>query len=349
MSPYWVKSDFKLFRISIWHFIISWSIGLIILLLSYPQGFLSLYTLVFVAIYSLSLGIPTMKAYEFTEWKLEKIIPWLKKPLQRFIVSVLTEVVIGILVLILINFLFYFFVKKQPISDIIKTTYEGLKYLVSFTFLGIMLINCVYFFRSWRQSAINEEKLKREKLAAEYEALKNQVNPHFLFNNLTALSTLVYKDPDKAVRFINELSNVFRYVLESRDNELVDLATELKLLESVAYLYQIRNDEGLQISIDLPNPDNKYIIPMALQMLLENAIKHNIASSQKTLCIEIKEEGNYISVKNNIQPKITCINSSNIGLANIQLRYRYFTTREVIIEKTSDFFIVKLPVLNKEK
>jgi Putative regulator of cell autolysis len=305
--------------------------------------------MVFVVIYSLSLGIPSMKAYEYTEWKLEKYIPWLKKPFRRFFISVITQVTIGVIILILINFLFYFLIKGQNITAIFKTTFEGFKYLVAFTFSGIILINCVFFFRSWRQSAINEEKLKREKLAIEYEALKNQVNPHFLFNNLTALSTLVYKDQDKAVHFINELSNVFRYVLESRENEIIDLSTERKLLESIAYLYQIRHEESLRITIDLPDPKDKFVIPMALQMLVENAIKHNTASVSKPLFIEIKESEGYIVVKNNIQPKMNSVSSSKIGLKNIQSRYQYFTRKEVIIEKTDEHFVVKLPILNKER
>ena len=350
MQPYWVKrKDFKLFRISVWHLIIPLIVGCIITLISYPQGFLSISTMVFVSFYSLSLGLASMKTYEFTEWILEKHIPWLKRPLSRFFISIFVEIVIGITVLIIINYLFFIIIKGQKISDFYRTTFEAIKYLLSITIGGVVLINTISFFRNWRQSAINVEILKREKLAIEYEALKNQINPHFLFNNLTALTALVRKDQDKAVNFIQELSNSLRYVLESRDYEIIELAKEQKLLESIAYMYQLRHEDGLSICINLLETKDKYIIPMALQMLVENAIKHNTVSASKPLFIEIGEEDGFIIVRNNYQPKMTKIASSKIGLKNIESRYQYFTDKRMIVECNSDFFTVKLPLLNKEK
>jgi LytS/YehU family sensor histidine kinase len=183
-------------------------------------------------------------------------------------------------------------------------------------------------------------------LAIGYEALKNQVNPHFLFNSLTALSSLDYKDQEKAVSFIRELSNVFRYVLESREKELVDFATEKKLLESVSYMNRIRYEDSLQVKVNLSDATDKYIIPMALQMLLENAIKHNSISVNKPLKVNIMEEDGYIVVKNNLQPKRSEIVSNKIGLENIKSRYKYLSDKEVLVEKSKEEFIVKIPVLS---
>jgi LytS/YehU family sensor histidine kinase len=158
----------------------------------------------------------------------------------------------------------------------------------------------------------------------------------------------VYKDQEKAVAFIHEFSNVFRYVLESRDVEIVDFLTEKKLLASVSYMNHIRYEDSLTIKINLPDATDKYIIPMALQMLIENAIKHNIISAAKPLKIEITEEDGFVVVKNNLQLKQTGIVSNKIGLENIKSRYKYLSDKEVYIEKTDDTFVVKIPVLIKK-
>jgi sensor histidine kinase YesM len=346
LSDIYIKPKFIIFRLSRWYLIIPIIIGLLVTLISYPQGFLSIKNISFVVIYSLSIGIPFMKTCEFIESKLEQHIPWLMRPKLRFFLTAFLEITMGILILTIVNYLIFIVIQKQEMGALYSRTYVGLKYLAIFTIIGIILINISHFFKSWKQSVINEEKLKREKLAIEYEALKNQVNPHFLFNSLTALSSLVYKDQYKAVTFIQELANVFRYVLESREKEVVDFATEKKLLESISYLYEIRHENSLQININLSDATDKYIIPMALQMLLENAIKHNTISVNKPLMIEIREEEGYVVVKNNLQPKKTEIISNKIGLENIKSRYKYLSGKEVLVEISKENFVIKIPILS---
>lgn len=346
LSDIYIKPDFRIFRFSRWHLIVPVVIGLLMTLISYPAGFLSVKVMSFVLFYSLALGIPSMKCFEYIEWKLERYIPWLEKPNLRFFMTAFLEISACIIVLIGINFLVFIVIQKQEIGILYSKTYGSLKYLFITAIIGIFLINSSFFFKSWRQSAVNEEKLKREKLAIEYESLKNQVNPHFLFNNLTALSSLVYTDQEKAVMFIREFSNVFRYVLESREKEAVDYATEKKLLESVSYLYRIRYENSLTIEIRLPDATDKFIIPMALQMLVENAIKHNSLSGSSPLVITIGEEDDYVVVRNNRQPKMSEIVSSRIGLENIRSRYKYLSGREVLVEVNEKEYTVKIPVLN---
>ncbi len=346
LSDIYIKPDFKLFRFSRWHLIIPIIIGLIITLLAYPQGFLSFKIMSFVVIYSLAIGIPSMKSFEYIEWKLEQHISWFRRPNLRFILTALLEITIGILILIAVNYLIFIVIQRQQIDILYSKTFEGLKYLIGSIIIGIILINLSYFFKSWKQAAVNEEKLKREKLAIEYEALKNQVNPHFLFNSLTALSSLVYKDQDKAVIFIREFSNVFRYVLECREKEVVDLITEKKLLESISYLYRIRYEDSLRININLSDAVDKFIIPMALQMLVENAIKHNTIAADRPLIVEIREEEDYVVVRNNLQPKKTEIVSNKIGLENIKSRYKYLSDKDVQVEISNEEFVVKIPVLS---
>ncbi len=339
------KREYRVFRFSLWHMIIPVVIGFIITILSYPQGFHSLRFILFLIIYSLSIGIPFMKIYEYIEWKLEQYIPWLVKPNLRFFLTAFIEITSGIVILFIVNYIIYGVIQHQEIGTLFSRTSEGLKYMVLFTVIGIIVINSSHFFNSWKQAAVNEEKLKREKLAVEYEALKNQVNPHFLFNSLSALSSLVYKDQQKAVTFIREFSNVFRYVLESRDREVVDFATEKKLLESITYLNEIRYEGSLRVNLNLAESKDKFIVPMALQMLLENAIKHNAISEKKPLMVDINEEDDYVIVRNNLQPKKSEIASNRIGLENIRSRYKYLSDKEVIIVNSGKEFIVKIPVL----
>jgi len=348
LSDIYKKDDYKIFRFSRWHLIIPVIIGFLIALLSYPQGFHSARFIPFLIIYSLSIGIPFMKTYEYIEWKLEQYIPWLSKPNLRFFLTALIEIIMGIIILFVVNYIIYILIQRQEIGTLVNKTSEGLKYMILFTIAGIIIINSSHFFKSWKQAAVNEEKLKREKLAIEYEALKNQVNPHFLFNSLSALSSLVYKDQQKAVIFIREFSNVFRYVLESREKEVVDFAAEKRLLESVSYLNRIRYEGSLQIKLDIPDAKDKYIVPMALQMLLENAIKHNAISDDKPLMVEIFEEEGYVVVKNNLLPKKSEIISNKIGLENIKSRYKYLSDKEVIIVHNDKEFIVKIPVLRQK-
>jgi sensor histidine kinase YesM len=339
------KTGFRIFRISAVQLAIPVITGVCIALISYPQGFRSLHFIPFLLMYSLALGIPCMKAFEYTEWKLNKHVSWLENPWRRFFLSVILELVLGILILVVINILFYGVVQKQGSGTLIGKTTEGLVYLVISIVGGILLVNSLHFLRSWKQAAVNAEMLRMEKLAAEYEALKNQVNPHFLFNSLTALSSLVYKDPDKAIAFIRELSNVFRYVLESREEEVVSFAQENKFLESVIFLNQIRYEAGLQVTNSLTGATDRFILPMALQMLVENAIKHNSVTSGKPLSVEIFEENGFVVVRNNLQPLKSEMVSNKLGLRNIVSRYGYLTNQDVFIEKTEDQFIVKLPVL----
>lgn len=339
------KKKFRIFRLSVWHFVFPLIIGFVITLVAYPQGFRSVSSLTFIIAYSLCIGIMAMKSYEYSEWQIEKFIPWLKRPVLRFFVSITTESVIGFIVLFLVNYLFFKVIKGLTVDEFLQSTIEAIKYLLTSTIAGIIIINLISFFKNWRQSALNEEILKREILAAQYESLKNQINPHFLFNNLTALTSLVRTDPDNAVIFIQELANTFRYVLENRECEVIELARECSLIESLTQIYHLRYGSSLNINLKINNFQDKYIIPMALQMLVENAVKHNVISKSNPLTIDIYEEGDYLVVKNNFQPKTSKILSNGLGIKNIQMRYHYHSSQEVIIEKSEHYFTVKLPIL----
>ncbi|MBN2773636.1 MAG: histidine kinase [Prolixibacteraceae bacterium] len=316
--------------------------------MTYPKGFTQLEILKYVIIYSYSIGIPYILFSDFIEKKIEIRLRWLEKPVKRFFVTIAFKTGFAFVLVLLIHYFFFFRIRGENLTDIYEKTLNAFFYAVFFVGLSIFTSNTIVFLKNWKQAAVNEEKLKREILNVEFEALKNQVNPHFLFNNLTALSSLLYKDQDKAVRFINQLSEIYRYVLEYGKNEVVSLETEKKLLNNFIYLYGIRYENGLKININIPEERNKFIVPMSLQILLENAIKHNTLSEEQPLEIKITLEDNYISVWNNFQPKTSVQHSGKLGLNNIKSRYRYLTNKEVIIEKTNEHFKVKVPVLNKK-
>lgn len=190
--------------------------------------------------------------------------------------------------------------------------------------------------------------LQRENIKSQFEVLKNQVNPHFLFNSLNVLSSLIYIDKDAAAKFVRQLSKVYRYVLEYKDKETVSLQNELDFLESYIFLLKTRFDKNLVISTNIPPKFNqKRIVPMALQLLLENAIKHNVISKKKPLMIDISVDKNdYLVISNNLQRKSSVEMSSNIGIKSINKRYEYITDDKVIINKTEEDFTVKLPLVN---
>jgi len=202
------------------------------------------------------------------------------------------------------------------------------------------------FFINWRQLAIDQEKMKREVLTSQLETLKSQVNPHFLFNSLNVLTSLVYIDADKSAKFIKELSNVYRYVLEVSDKELVYLDDEVQFLKSYIYLMKMRHSEGLNIKVDLPVNEKIQVAPLALQMLVENAVKHNVVSKEEPLSIWIESNDSYITVANNLQRKDRREKKdSHIGLHNINARYKFLTNQSVEVSETAEVFEVKLPML----
>jgi LytS/YehU family sensor histidine kinase len=203
------------------------------------------------------------------------------------------------------------------------------------------------FLLSWQKLALQEERMKNEVLSAKYESLKNQVNPHFLFNSLNSLSSLIHEDSELADRFVKQLSIVYRYILETRTKEAVTIAEELSILDSFIFLERIRFGDNLRIDIEIEEEKKtKMILPLVLQMLLENAIKHNIISKDEPLDIRIYGEENFIIVENNLQPKTKLRNeSAKVGLENIKSRYGLLSDEELKIEKTKNAFIVKIPLL----
>lgn len=202
------------------------------------------------------------------------------------------------------------------------------------------------FLQQWKNSLIEVEKYKTLSLQAQLQNLKNQVNPHFLFNNLSVLSSLVYKDQDKAVSFISQLSKVYRYLLDNNNQELICLKDEIEFINSYLFLLKIRFDESVNFKININDSALKKMIPpMALQILIENTIKHNESSVERPLNVEIIGTDEYLEVRNNLQLRSNEIESSGTGLSNINKRYKFYTSAEIEIYKDATTFSVKIPLL----
>lgn len=234
-----------------------------------------------------------------------------------------------------------------------------MKLLVMFAFrinLFLNVLNVIYWYvNQLEKTQIEAEKFKKISIQAQLQVVRNQVNPHFLFNNLSVLTALIPLDTNASVEFVGQFSRVYRYVLKSHEKELMELDTELNFIDSYLYLLKKRFGESLKISVQVEEELRQhYIVPMALQMLVENAVKHNVVSRNKPLQINIFTEDNQLLVvQNNLQRKeINDLESTQFGLSNIAQRYEFLSHKPVIIEANEAYFTVKLPIIklvNKEK
>jgi len=224
-------------------------------------------------------------------------------------------------------------------------------YIIPFV---ITVVVSLFFISFYSFKALQEKKIKQQKIIAgtanaKYESLKSQLDPHFLFNSLNVLVSLIEEDTDKAQKFTTSLSKVYRYVLEQKDKDLVSLEEELAFAKTYMLLLKMRFENAIDCTIPekVHNPEAK-IVPLSLQILLENCIKHNIVSEQQPLHISIVESINTLTVTNNFQEKRSLNKSSGIGLKNITERYQILSTRTILINQSKSEFKVELPLLTKK-
>ncbi len=276
--------------------------------------------------------------------------PWLIKPAKRLLIHFPTSMIYTSIIIYFPMVLFHIYVcnlpgPKDDRGFMATTIVIGI--LISVIILAIEI--STQFFAQWKQSMLEAEKYKTESVEAQLQNLKNQINPHFLFNNMSVLSSLVYKDQDKAVDFINQLSKVYRYLLDNRNSELVSLENELAFVKSYNYLLQIRFDKNITFNINIDDKKLSMLIPpMSIQMLIENAIKHNEISDALPLTISVQTIENTLIVTNNLQLRTNPETSSKSGLQNIMDRYHYYTEREIEVIQDKNSFIVKIPLLNSK-
>lgn len=230
-------------------------------------------------------------------------------------------------------------------------TWQDMVYSLVLSYLFVLTISGIYetayYFAHWRLSVKETEELKKANLQSQFESLKSQVSPHFLFNSLNTLSSLIEENPDTAVKFVNQLSKVYRYLLQSNDKELITVKEEIDFLEAYIFLLKTRFDEGFAVDMNIPEEILATSIPpLTLQILVENAVKHNVVSMTRPLIIKITSmEAGTISVINNIQKKTINVASTGMGLSNISAKYKLLNKPTINIEENSLEFSVTLPII----
>jgi LytS/YehU family sensor histidine kinase len=279
------------------------------------------------------------------EFFFRKHLNWKKRPNTNLLISVLISGVYGVALMILVmKSLVWFFNFKE--SSLYEYTNNSI-YAVLFAMLIGLVINGQEFLKQWKKSAEDNELMKKEALRSQYEILKSQVNPHFFFNALNTLSTLIPEQPEIAVSFVQQLSKVFRYSLEYKEEGIVNIETELKIVQSYLFLNKQRFGDKLIVNSHVDaGAMHLQIIAQSLLTLVENALKHNEISFLHPLHINIyNDRDEYLVVGNSFRPKELSEKSLGIGLPNIVDRYRLVTDSPVTVEKVNGMFTVKIPLL----
>jgi hypothetical protein len=275
-----------------------------------------------------------------------KKLDWAKNPKRTNLINFFIYIVYGIIISIMIPYTIDRFLWGMTGKDVFYDVWAKAFFTLVADLIIFYLYYSTFIANNWIKSIENNEELKRENLLAKYEALKNQVNPHFLFNSLNTLSGVVEQKPEQATGFIKKLSDIYRYVLEQNDKELISFQDEMKFVEDYIFLSKMRFGDALIFIANLPTNNTIQIVPLGLQMLVENAIKHNVIADDMPLKIEIGIEGSFVIVKNNIQKKTTIISGKEpLGLENLKKRYAYLSGASVEVIESDSKFVVKLPII----
>ena len=306
------------------------------------------YTLLISAMYSFGLGF----AQGIINDSLSNKWDWIEHTNTRIWAGIVTTVLYTVPVVLLIDYVNFIIISGHNIDRFFSGRYlwQHVFYII-LSFGVSAFIHARGFMIQWKNS-VKQESTKQEIVAktetAKFESLKNQLDPHFLFNSLNVLTSLIGENPQQAERFTTKLSKVYRYVLEQRNKDLVPIEEELKFAKTYMELLGMRFEEAVQFNIpdNISNNELK-IVPLSLQLLLENAVKHNVVSTSKPLTINIYEEGSYLIITNNVNPKEAIGKSTKIGLQNIADRYGLITEKGVKIENNNKTFKVSLPLLYK--
>lgn len=280
--------------------------------------------------------------------QMDKNYPWLKSPTKRILIHLPLSLIYSSITIYVMMFIYDKYVCSMPLSIRSALTITSIIMGLLVTIIILSVEVGAQFFVKWKTSLIEMEQYKTETMRAHLQNLKEQVNPHFLFNNLSVLSSLVYKDQDKAADFINQLSKVYRYLLDTRSSELITLNDELTFIKSYTYLLKIRFDKNIDFEFSIAEVSKNLLLPpLVLQLVIENAIKHNEVSGERPLKVAISANEFVVEVKNNLQLRNHVETTTKTGLSNIQQRYKFYTNKQVEIINDERSFIVRMPLLQQ--
>lgn len=299
-------------------------------------------------LYSFVLGMGNGMLNDY----LNKKVPWSEATTKRAVISVISILIANIILVYICNYInFVLFQKDATSEEFFSGKYNFINwFMVNIALLISAFLHARGFMEELKKTSkkeVVEQKLIAKSANAQFETLKNQLDPHFLFNSLNVLSALIDENPKQAQKFTASMSKIYRYVLEQKDKELVTVEDEIEFAKTYCELLKTRFEDSVDFIFDVRKEDyRRYVVPLSLQLLLENCIKHNFATSSKPLIIKVFSENNTLCIENNLQVREQIKESAGIGLANIVQRYSLLTKRNVFIEKSDDYFKVKLPVLS---
>ena len=284
---------------------------------------------------------------------LDSKFSWTEETRKRTIAAIVGTLVMNIALVYFCNYLNFIVIQgKNP-----EKFFNGEMNFINWFFINFaIMISAIGhargFMAAWKNSTkkeVVEQKLIAKSANAQFESLKNQLDPHFLFNSLNVLDSLIEENPVQAQRFTNSMSKIYRYVLEQKDKELVSVEEEIDFAKTYCELLKTRFEDAVTFDFNISEEDKKgFVVPLSLQLLLENSIKHNFATSSKPLNIKIFTEKGNLIIENNLQTRELPNTSTGVGLANIVSRYNLLTERNVFVEKSEAFFRVKLPILTEK-
>ncbi len=284
---------------------------------------------------------------------LDSKFSWTDETRKRTIAAIVGTLLMNVALVYFCNYLNFIVIQgKNP-----EKFFNGEMNFINWFFINFaIMISAIGhargFMAAWKNSTkkeVVEQKLIAKSANAQFESLKNQLDPHFLFNSLNVLDSLIEENPVQAQRFTNSMSKIYRYVLEQKDKELVSVEEEIDFAKTYCELLKTRFEDAVTFEFNISEEDKKgFVVPLSLQLLLENSIKHNFATSSKPLNIKIFTEKGNLIIDNNLQTRELPNTSTGVGLANIVSRYNLLTERNVFVEKSEAFFRVKLPILTEK-
>ncbi|RKE97941.1 histidine kinase [Ichthyenterobacterium magnum] len=297
-------------------------------------------------LYSFVLGYSNMFFFDYMERR-----PWKKgDTIKRIALGIAGSTIITLIGLFILRANTEIIFNGKTFSEFVANeTWGNYSFGLWITLTIVTIFHVVYFVAKYQKNKLKEQKVIAGTASAKFDALKNQLDPHFLFNSLNVLTSLIEENPDNAQKFTTSLSKVYRYVLEQKNKDIITVDEELDFARTYMSLLKMRFEDSIifEIPEKASNPESK-VVPLSLQLLLENAVKHNMVTSSKPLHIKIYETSESLVVENNLQPKQIVKKSSGVGLENIKQRYQLLTNRKVKINQQAKSFAVAIPMLTKQ-
>jgi sensor histidine kinase YesM len=313
----------------------------------YMYDFRSILDVIAGTSFGVSIGMVMIYGHRYIGKEIHKHTSWLQSPVKTILITVASGALFTFVATVVLNFIFFVLILHVPFDHFSRPNWYGIKLAFWLYLISMIITHTILFYMRWKNVAIEQEKQKTESLKLRFEALRNHVNPHFLFNSLSTLTHLIEVDKDKAIEFTNHLSETYRYIVETKEKDLVLLDEEMAFVASYLRLQSIRYGQQVEVSNSIEQSDSFQVIPVSVQMLIENIFKHNVISKESKISIELWIENDFLYVKNNSNPKNDSEDRTPTGLANIRARYKYLSNRECVFGKQGDDFVVAIPLLKK--